>query len=964
MHLGHTSLKIPILLAALLFGTAAAPQGAAPASNAPLPAAPAPAVSSGNTAASKKSIEIGLRAAQAGEWAAAYDAYAEAVTLDPRNAEARLHRDEAGFRLARQHVDAAERYAVTDQLAAAEEELRAALQLGPGDPVVRERLAQIQAMATLSPQEQKRGPQLAGPARVQPQPGMHSFSYRGDIREAYQEIARQFGLTAEFDAALVAKTVRFVLPDANFSAAMTALSVASGTFWVSLNNRTFFVAEDTPQKRTAFLQEVTKTIVLSQGATSGDMDEVVRALHEVAAINKVTLSPGTREITMRDTAEKIAVGESLLKDIDVAPGELVLEIELLEVDRNNATQLGLSLPTSLTANSINQTDIRGLQQATSSQQLLSIIQSIFGSTSGGGALGGLLPPLIAFGGGLTTFYTTLPSAQANFSKTLTALRSADRLLLRSQDGQPATFFLGVRYPVSLALLSASLGTSTQTASIGAGAANNTASAISLPRTDLTAGTSPSAVVTTSLRNNNTLDIIDANQGDNTISVFLGNGDGTFAAQSVIPVGKGPVALVAADFNHDGNMDLAVVNHTDATVLILLGNGDGTFAAGQTIAVGQGAVAIATADFNSDGFLDLAVANQTSNTISILLGKGDGTFTAGVPVQTASTPHALVAADFNADGHIDLAVVNQGANSVSIFLGNGDGTFGTTTTYATGTLPSGIAEADFNNDGHLDLAISNQTDNTVSILLGNGDGTFVAQTTFATDTGPAAILTGDFNGDGIPDLITANQTANDVSVLIGVGNGTFTNVLNAPTGNAPVSLATGDFNGDTLLDLAVADQSGNTVTVLLNSLAAINSLTGSLSSTPYPSADFEDIGLKVKVTPRIHPDNQVTLQLSFDISSLAGTSVNGIPIIGNRLIEQTARLRENETTVLSGIIDREESRAISGFAGLGQVTPLNATSNFTNSSVDTELIIAITPHLLRLPPRNGHSIYAGRGDAPH
>jgi Flp pilus assembly secretin CpaC len=324
----------------------------------------------------------------------------------------------------------------------------------------------------------------------------------------------------------------------------------------------------------------------------------------------------------------------------------------------------------------------------------------------------------------------------------------------------------------------------------------------------------------------------------------------------------------------------------------------------------------------------------------------------------------VAADFNADGHIDLAVVNQGANTVSIFLGNGDGTFGTTTTYATGTLPSGIAEADFNNDGHLDLAISNQTDNTVSILLGNGDGTFGAQATFATDTGPAAILTGDFNGDGIPDLITANQTANDVSVLIGVGNGTFTNVLNAPTGNAPVSLATGDFNGDTLLDLAVADQSGNTVTVLLNSLAAINSLTGSLSSTPYPSADFEDIGLKVKVTPRIHPDNQVTLQLSFDISSLAGTSVNGIPIIGNRQIEQTARLRENETTVLSGIIDREESRAISGFPGLGQVTPLNATSNFTNSSVDTELIIAITPHLLRLPPRNGHSIYAGRGDAPH
>ena len=73
------------------------------------------------------------------------------------------------------------------------------------------------------------------------------------------------------------------------------------------------MAEDTPQKRTQFTPVVTKTAVLTESASSGDMDEVVRALHEIAGINKVTLNPGTREITMRDTAEKIAVGESLLK---------------------------------------------------------------------------------------------------------------------------------------------------------------------------------------------------------------------------------------------------------------------------------------------------------------------------------------------------------------------------------------------------------------------------------------------------------------------------------------------------------------------------------------------------------------------------------------------------------------------------------------------------------------------------
>ncbi len=396
-------------------------------------------------------MERGVSAAQTGDLPAAYDAFAEAVTLDPRNAEARVRRDEAAFQLAKQHVDAAERDALADHLAAAEIELRAALQLDPSDAAVRERLTEIQTMATLSPQDRLRAPALTEPQAVRAQPGTHSFSFRGDVRGAYQLVAQQFGLTAQFDSALPGKTIRFVLPDADFSSAMAGLSVSSGTFWVSLNDRTFFVAEDTPQKRTQFTPVATKTAVLPESVSSGDMDEVVRALHEIAGINKVTLNPGTREITMRDTAEKISVGESLLKDIEVAPGELVLEIELLEIDRNAATELGLSLPQSLTAHSINPQDIRQLKQATTSQQLLNVIQSIFGTTSGGGALGGLLPPLFAFGGGFTTFYTTLPSAQANFSKTVTALRQADRMLLRSQDGQPASFFIGLRYPVSLAL---------------------------------------------------------------------------------------------------------------------------------------------------------------------------------------------------------------------------------------------------------------------------------------------------------------------------------------------------------------------------------------------------------------------------------------------------------------------------------------------------------------------------------
>ena len=134
-----------------------------------------------------------------------------------------------------------------DHLAAAEIELRAALQLDPSDAAIRERLGEIQNMAALSPQDRRSVPQLAASQAVRPRPGTRNFSYRGDIRGAYELVAQQFGVTAQFDSALAAKTIRFVLPDADFSAAMTALSVSSGTFWVSLNDGTFFVAEDTPR---------------------------------------------------------------------------------------------------------------------------------------------------------------------------------------------------------------------------------------------------------------------------------------------------------------------------------------------------------------------------------------------------------------------------------------------------------------------------------------------------------------------------------------------------------------------------------------------------------------------------------------------------------------------------------------------------------------------------------------------
>ena len=405
------------------------------------------------------------------DWDNAYEAYHQAFLKSPKDIRYKTRYERTKFQASVSHVDRGRVLRQNGDLVGALNEFTRALQIDPGNQTASQEIDQVQPMlqqqqsqpsGTAPPKEQMSnqdeinrnlgsitGPVELKPLSNDPIPAIHMVE---DVKVIYQAIGKAAGFNVLFDPDYTSKRIPVDLTNVTWSDALHIVGALSGTFYKPVTSNTIFVAQNTRTKHTDLDSAAVQTFYLTNASQQADENEVTQALRNVLdPSTKVNLVPSQNAIVVRATPDQLLLAQKLLNDLDRARPEVVVDVAILEVNRDRMRNLGITLPQSIsiqpqaspsTTTSGSTTTTTSGTTTTPSNFTLNTLANLnatnFAVTVGPGTLTALLSD--------------------------TDTRILQNPSIRATDGQRATLKIGSKIPIATGSYNA--GVSTGVASIG------------------------------------------------------------------------------------------------------------------------------------------------------------------------------------------------------------------------------------------------------------------------------------------------------------------------------------------------------------------------------------------------------------------------------------------------------------------------------------------------------------------
>jgi Flp pilus assembly secretin CpaC len=394
----------------------------------------------------------------------AFARFDEAARLAPQDVRYFSAREMTKSQLVFEHAGRGDSLLADAQPEQAAAEFHAALKLDPDNAYLQQRLAD----AMRDPLPSRLGGLtaiLAGSSdiRLQPRAERATFHYRGDVRTLFTELASAYGVSAEFDDSVTAKTVRFDVDDVDFFTALHLACRVSKTMWTALDAHQALIAADTAENHKQFDRMALATFAVPGATTPQEATELVTSLRNICDFQKISTGQiGTVEV--RAPQATLEACTKLMRQLSTDRPQVAIDLEIYQVSHNFTREIGMHIPDTFTMFNLPVAAVAAAAAALGGgQNISSLVNQLISSgginQAGSSALSGILAqlqgsqnsifsqPLATFGGGLTFSGLSLDQLKAVLSLNESWARSLSHVTLQAGQGKDATFHLGERYPI-------------------------------------------------------------------------------------------------------------------------------------------------------------------------------------------------------------------------------------------------------------------------------------------------------------------------------------------------------------------------------------------------------------------------------------------------------------------------------------------------------------------------------------